>query len=63
MTYQRPSHLGTRAGVPLRWAASLALFLVASAHPAQGAGVVGTGTPASCTEAALDCGAGRRRDR
>src|SRR5512139_1759534 len=53
MTYHRPSHLGTRAG--LRWAASLTLlFFVASAHPAQGAGVVGSGTPESCIETALD---------
>ncbi len=31
-----------------------ALWLITRARPAQASGAVGTGTPASCTEAALD---------
>ncbi len=41
-------------GVWTSTALMCAVLLVASAHGTRAAGVVGTGTPASCTEAALD---------
>jgi len=51
----RPSSTGTPAVGAWRAAALLgAAFLIVGAHPVRAAGVVGNGTPESCSEAALD---------